>query len=334
MAARTHLVAIEKTEAGQRLDRVLARALESRAAALSRTRIAALIAEGRVTREGVGAGPGARLLEPSLRVKLGERYRIAIPAPLPARPRGERIALDIIYEDDALVVVNKPAGLVVHPAPGNPSRTLVNALIAHCGSSLSGVGGEARPGIVHRLDKDTSGLLVAAKTDAAHLGLARQFASHGRDRKLHRLYLAFVWGVPRPPKGKIDAPLGRHPRNRKKFAVVSRRGKPAVTHYEVRKSYGRPAAASLIACRLETGRTHQIRVHLAHLGHPVMGDALYGGQGRRGFPALNAALKALGRQALHAAELGFEHPLTGRRLSFSCPLPPDLKGLAGLLDAL
>jgi 23S rRNA pseudouridine1911/1915/1917 synthase len=333
-----HIVAIEATEAGERLDRVLARALEEKAKGLSRTRIAALIAEGRVTRDRpAGSQARARLLEPSLRVKPGERYRIAVPSPAPARPRGEAIALDIIYEDAHLVVVNKPAGLVVHPAPGNPSRTLVNALIAHCGASLSGIGGEARPGIVHRLDKGTSGLIVAAKTDEAHQGLARQFAAHGRDGKLHRLYLAFVWGALRPAKGKIDAPIGRHPKNRQKFAVTARGGKHAVTHYETRASYGRPVAASLIACRLETGRTHQIRVHLAYRGHPLLGDTLYGGlrtRGGRGLPRLEAKLKTLGRPALHAAELGFEHPATGQRLSFACPLPPDLKELEGLLDAL
>jgi 23S rRNA pseudouridine1911/1915/1917 synthase len=341
MSAAIHVVAIEAADAGERLDRVLARALEKKTRGLSRTRIAALIAEGRVTREGPAARAGARagaarLLEPSLRVKPGERYRVAMPEPAPARPRGESIALDIIYEDDHLVVVNKPAGLVVHPAPGNPDRTLVNALIAHCGASLSGIGGEARPGIVHRLDKGTSGLMVAAKTDEAHQGLARQFAAHGRDGKLGRLYLAFTWGALRPAKGTIDAPIGRDPRNRQKFAVVARGGKRAVTHYETRKSYGRPPVASLVACRLETGRTHQIRVHLAHRGNPVIGDLLYKGTGGGGArpPTLSAFAKALGRQALHAAELDFHHPVSGKKMRFSCPLPPDLKALEGILDGL
>jgi len=260
---------------------------------------------------------------------------------VPAEPRGEKLPLQVVYEDAHLIVIDKPAGLVVHPAAGHASGTLVNALIAHCGDSLSGIGGVKRPGIVHRLDKDTSGLLVVAKTDAAHAGLSEQFAAHGADGRLHRAYVALAWGVPPRGRGMIDAPLSRSKVNRLKIAVVrDGEGRHAVTHYEVLQRFddreGEPVAA-LVRLVLETGRTHQIRVHMAHIGHPLLADPVYG----RGFVTRaarlgaesQAALDALGRQALHAAELGFEHPVTGKHLEFTSQLPPDLARLVSALSA-
>ncbi len=242
------------------------------------------------------------------------------------------MALDVVFEDAHLIVLDKPAGLVVHPAAGNPDGTLVNALLAHCGDSLKGVGGVGRPGIVHRLDKGTSGLMVAAKTDAAHEGLARQFAEHS----LERAYRALVWGVPEPASGEIAGNIGRDPANRKRMAVVSRGGKPAVTRYEVVQRMG--SLASELECRLATGRTHQIRVHLARIGHGVIGDPLYGG--RRGsrprvVPAeLDRAVSRLGRQALHAIVIGFTHPITHERLRFDSPIPNDINVLMNILDSV
>jgi 23S rRNA pseudouridine1911/1915/1917 synthase len=239
-----------------------------------------------------------------------------------------------VFEDEHLLVVDKPAGLVVHPAHGHETGTLVNALIAHCGASLSGIGGVRKPGIVHRIDKDTSGLLVVAKTDAAHKGLSRLFEDHGRTLNLVREYLAFVWGAPERRHGMIEAPIGRHATQREKMAVVSpERGREAVTHWELLESFG---VASLVACRLETGRTHQIRVHMAHIGHPLIGDATYGA----GFktkaallsPSAREAVEALGRQALHAATLGFEHPITGEELMFESAPPEDLQRLESALS--
>jgi 23S rRNA pseudouridine1911/1915/1917 synthase len=264
---------------------------------------------------------------------------VALPPPVAAEPQGEDIPLTVVFEDRHLIVIDKPAGLVVHPAAGHGSGTLVNALIGHCGDSLSGIGGVKRPGIVHRLDKDTSGLLVAAKTDAAHAGLSDQFAAHGADGRLQRAYLALVWGVPPRTKGLVDAALSRSAQNRIKIAVVPEgAGRHAVTHYEVLEVFndveGAPVA-SLVRLVLETGRTHQIRVHMAHIGHPLLGDPVYG----RGFQTRAArlgdgarvALDSLGRQALHAAELGFDHPVTGKALNFRSEAPADF---AGLLDAL
>ncbi len=251
--------------------------------------------------------------------------------PSRAEPRGEIIPLDVVYEDDALIVIDKPAGLVVHPGAGHATGTLVNALIAHCGASLSGIGGVARPGIVHRLDKDTSGLLVIAKTDQAHRALADQFADHGRTGELERGYLALVWGAPSRPHGTIDANVGRHPTSRTKMAVLpAGKGREAVTHWRVVETFGRgkEPVASLIECTLETGRTHQVRVHMAHIGHPLIGDPLYG-QGfkskLRSLPEpLHGKLAGLNRQALHAEELAFAHPVTGTLLKFNSPLPADL----------
>ena len=314
-------------QGGQRLDVALTAALGEAGRAVSRTRVRALIEAGAV------AGRAGTIGDPSERVKAGERLQVTFPPPVPATAVPEDLPLVILFEDDQLIVIDKPAGLVVHPAPGHPGGTLVNALLAHCGRSLSGIGGVERPGIVHRLDKETSGVLVVAKTDLAHRSLADQFASHGRDGRLHRVYRAVVWGAPLPANGTIAAPLGRSPVNRKKFAVVSRGGKPAVTHFHTLARFGTPPVASLLECRLETGRTHQIRVHLASLGHSVFGDPLYGGKGSRP-PSAQAAAKALGRQALHAAELGFEHPLTGRALRFKSPDPADFRTLVGKLERL
>lgn len=310
----------------ERLDRALARAWPD----LSRSRLQVLIREGGVTLD------GAAIRDPSVKVAGGARVAVTVPPAEPAVPEPEARVLAVVYEDDDLIVIDKPPGLVVHPAPGHHSGTLVNALIAHCGASLSGIGGVRRPGIVHRLDKDTSGLLVAAKNDAAHLGLTLQFADHGVTGRLERAYLALVWGVPDPRTGTIDAALARSERNREKIAVVRpERGRRAVTHYRTEAVLGEAEPVGLLRCRLETGRTHQIRVHLAHRGHPLLGDATYGAAFRtkaaRLSPAAREALAALGRQALHAAILGFVHPRTNAFLRFESPPPPDL---ARLLAAL
>ena len=320
-------VTVERAEAGERLDRVLA----ARVTALSRTRLKALVLAGRVA---IG---GRTISDPGHHVNAGDRITVAVPPPEPAEPQAEEIPLSVVHEDDDLVIIDKPKGLVVHPAAGNRTGTLVNALIAHCGASLSGIGGVKRPGIVHRLDKDTTGLLVVAKNDRAHRALAAQFADHGRTGPLQRGYLAFVWGVPERPRGTIDKPLGRHPQARERMAVRPN-GRPAVTHYEVLERYagtdGQPVA-SLIECRLETGRTHQIRVHLAAIGHPLLGDEVYGAGYRTKAARLTAesreALDGLGRQALHAALLGVEHPTSGTPLVFRSPLPGDLSRLRAAL---
>lgn len=310
-------------QAGERLDRVLASA-----SALSRTRLKALILDGAVT-------IGARTIrDPGYRVNAGENITVAVPPPEAAEPEGENIPLDVVFEDDEIVVINKPAGLVVHPAAGHAAGTLVNALIAHCGDSLSGIGGVKRPGIVHRLDKDTTGLMVVAKTDRAHQSLAAQFADHGRTGPLRRAYLAFAWGAPARPKGMIDEPIDRHPKSRDRMAVRAG-GRAAITHWQVLERFGgkdgkksEKPVASLIECRLETGRTHQIRVHLAHAGHPLMGDAIYGPgfktKAARLPPAAREALEGLGRQALHAYLLTIAHPKSGERLEFRSELPADL----------
>ncbi|NQV55471.1 MAG: RluA family pseudouridine synthase [Rhodospirillales bacterium] len=310
-----HTVLVDKSQSGQRLDKFLGGAVD----ALSRTRIKTLITAGLVARS------GTKVTEPSRAVKLGETYTILVPKVVPAKPQGQAIALDVVYEDADLIVIDKPAGLVVHPAAGNLDRTLVNALIAHCGDSLSGIGGEARPGIVHRLDKGTSGLMLAAKNDEAHRHLAAQFAAHDIDRA----YKAVVWGIPAAPEGTIEGNIGRSSRNRKKMAVVRRGGKHAETLYRVLQRLGNWAA--LVECRLTTGRTHQIRVHMAHLGHPVIGDPVYGGGGkdarRRAGDDFLSAVGALERQALHAYRLGFIHPKTGKKLSFESELPLDIQSL-------
>ena len=309
-----------------RLDLSLVRAFPD----FSRARLQALIAEGAVAVEGMP------VTESRHKVKPGNALRVSLPEPTAPGPMAENIALSIIHEDKDIVILDKPAGLVVHPGAGNETGTLVNALIAHCGDSLSGIGGVKRPGIVHRLDKDTSGLLVIAKNDQAHHGLSEQFAAHGRDGRLERTYLAIVWGLPERRQGTINAPIDRSTANRQRMAV-SRGGnaREAITHYEVMELFGLPPVASLVACRLETGRTHQIRVHMAHIGHPLLGDPVYGAGFRTSAKKLGEdaqiALKALNRQALHATSLGFEHPRTGKALNFESPPPDDF---AMLLTAL
>lgn len=320
---------VEADEAGLRLDHFLTRHVPGQ----TRSRLQALVRAGFVR-----AG-GATIVGPGHRVKPGEPVEIVLRAPEPERAAGEAIPLVVVHEDKDIIVVDKPAGLVVHPAAGHATGTLVNALIAHCGDSLSGIGGVRRPGIVHRLDKDTSGLLVAAKTDLAHRGLAEQFAAHGRDGRLERGYLALVWGGLRRPRGVVEAALGRSSTNRTKIAVVdAERGRHAVTHFHVRQRFeGEHATplASLVELELETGRTHQIRVHMAHIGHPLLGDATYGAgfksAAARLPPAAREALAALGRQALHAHCLGFEHPRSGRKLRFQSPLPADMAELVSAL---
>jgi len=326
--ASIHAFAVSPEQARTRLDRFLAEQPALVAAHISRTRIKSLIGSGAAL---VG---GATATDASRRLAAGEEVTLRVPEAAPAEPTAEAIALDIVFEDSHLLVIDKPAGLVVHPASGHETGTLVNALIAHCGDSLSGIGGVKKPGIVHRLDKDTSGLLVVAKTDAAHAGLSRLFEDHGRNLNLTREYLAFVWGVPDRSRGTIDAPVGRHAIHRERMAVVSQaRGREAVTHFEKLEDYG---VASLVQCSLETGRTHQIRVHMAHIGHPLIGDATYGS----GFktkvarlpPEARAAVEALERQALHAATLGFDHPITGEELLFESELPEELQRLQEALS--
>jgi 23S rRNA pseudouridine1911/1915/1917 synthase len=326
MEGASETITIAAGEHGQRLDRVLAARLPS----LSRSRLKVLILDGQV------AVAGRTIRDPATRVNSGDSITVTMPAPEPARPAGENIPLNIVHEDDSLIVVDKPAGLVVHPAAGHASGTLVNALIAHCGDSLSGIGGVKRPGIVHRLDKDTSGLMVVAKTDRAHRALSKQFADKTASG-LERGYLAFVWGAPERPRGTIDAPLDRHRYARDKRAVREG-GRAAVTHWEVKERFAGPdgkPVASLLACTLETGRTHQIRVHLAHIGHPIMGDETYGTGFRTKASRLpasaRAALQALGRQALHACRLAFEHPATGELMEFESDLPADLAALQAAL---
>ncbi len=311
---------VDAAAAGERLDRFLGRSASEQRLALSRTRIKALIEAGEVTVDGATARDAA------MKLIAGAEIRFEAPPPEEPSLRGEDMPLTVVFEDEHLIVIDKPAGLVVHPAPGHAEGTLVNALISHCGASLSGIGGVRRPGIVHRLDKDTSGLLVVAKTDAAHQGLADLFADHGRSGSLIREYLALVWGGFDVSAGKVDAAIARHRHHREKMAVASEdRGRHAVTHWRMEEAFGQ---ASLIACRLETGRTHQIRVHMASIGHPLLGDPVYGAGFKTKAAQLSegarAALAGLSRQALHAAALGFEHPITGEALRFDSPPPPDL----------
>ena len=315
-------------DAGARLDRVLAAALPE----LSRSRLQELIAQGAVAIR--ADKDGATIRDPNHRVKPGDLYRVSVPAPVAAGPQPQALPLTIVHEDSDLIVIDKPAGLVVHPAAGNPDGTLVNALLAHC-ADLAGVGGVLRPGIVHRLDKDTSGLLVVAKNERALRSLGKQFTAHA----VERAYDAVIWGVPRNPEGAIEGNLGRSPFDRKRMAVLREAGKPARTRYVLKEKFGaadRPFA-SLIECRLETGRTHQIRVHLTHIGHPLVGDRTYGKS--RIAPrartageenAFRAALE-FPRQALHARVLGFHHPTLQRRMRFESPWPADFAGLIATL---
>ena len=310
------------TEAN-RLDKFLG----SQCAEISRARFQKLIADGHVSVDGV------LQTDSGLKLKPDQLVVVVMPEATAPEPQGENIELDIVYEDKDLIVINKPQGLVVHPGAGNETGTLVNALIAHCGDSLSGIGGVKRPGIVHRIDKDTSGLLVIAKNDAAHSSLSEQFAAHGRDGRLQREYLAFIWGQPERRGGTIATGLERSSANRQKMAVSkSQTAKQAITHWQVEENFG---VASLLRCKLETGRTHQIRVHMAYLGHPLLGDNVYGSGFNSSMvklsPATRDALGFVRGQALHAAVLGFEHPRTAKQLRFEAPLP---KALAALHNAL
>ena len=309
-SAQRHRLIVAPEHAGLRLDRYLADSLVGVADSLSRSRLKTLIEAGHVALGGKAGLQAVR--EPSRKVKAGETVEIVVPPSAPATPEPQEMGLVVLYEDDDLLVIDKPAGLVVHPAPGNPDRTLVNALLAHCGDSLSGIGGVRRPGIVHRLDKDTSGVMVAAKNDAAHHALSAAFASHDIDRA----YKALVWGAPSPAAGKIEGNIGRSPLNRKKMALA-----------------GAPLA-SLVECTLYTGRTHQVRVHLASKGHPLVGDPLYGRARKKpkGWEEEAAILNGFGRQALHAYRLGFTHPRSGKSLQFETEIPRDLKELIALLE--
>lgn len=312
---RTLTLTATEADAGLRLDSFLARRCGGE---LSRSRLQALLQAGGVR----VAGDGAVIAEASHRVKPGQAFELTFEEPRPAAPRPEAIPLDVVYEDEHLLVIDKPAGLVVHPAPGHAEGTLVNALLAHCGASLSGIGGTLRPGIVHRLDKDVSGLLVVAKGDRAHVRLAAQFSVHA----VERAYEAVLRGVPSPAAGEVDAPIGRDPRDRKRMAVVQGGGKRALTRYRLREAAG--TLASLVRCELATGRTHQIRVHMASIGHPVLGDPLYTSRrGLRADDSVRAALAGFDRIALHARVLGFDHPVSGERLRFERPPPAAVADL-------
>lgn len=318
---------VPEAAAGLRLDKALAAGLPD----LSRSRVQALLEQGCVRSD------GRTITDASLRVKPGQTFAVQVPEAEAAQPQPQDIPLAVVHEDADVLVIDKPAGLVVHPAAGNADGTLVNALLAHCGDSLSGIGGVRRPGIVHRLDKDTSGLMVVAKHDRAHHGLTGQFA----DRTLSRTYLALVWGVPNPKQGRIEGNIGRSSADRKKMAVVTGGGKPAATKYRVVKSFG--MAASLVECVLETGRTHQIRVHLTHIGHPLVGDPLYG-RGRSGRPGgkfasllpepARTSLTGFPRQALHAAALTFRHPVNGEIVTFRSSIPADIHELIVTLESV
>lgn len=320
-APHTYTVDVPEDKSGKRLDLLLSDALPH----LSRSRLKGLTATGKVVLQRTGKAVTA----PAHRVKAGDVYVVTIPGAAPAKPQPEDIALDIVYEDDDLVVLNKPPGLVVHPAAGNQTGTLVNALLFHCRGSLSGIGGVGRPGIVHRLDKDTSGLMVVAKNDAAHQGLAKQFEDHS----IERAYQALVWGVPTPREGTVEGNIGRSGQDRKKMAIVEGRGKHAVTHYKVLRTVG--SVASVVECRLETGRTHQIRVHLSSIGHAVVGDPVYGrADSRRLRDApddVRAALAAYKHQALHAYLIGFIHPISGERCRFEGKVINEINEIEDIL---
>ncbi|WP_010300037.1 RluA family pseudouridine synthase [Candidatus Odyssella thessalonicensis] len=319
----TYALTINEPQVGQRLDRVLSTAFDH----LSRTRIQELISADCVKIE------PHRKPSASMKVMLADVITLQVPEAVEAEPTPQHILLNIVYEDEDLLVINKQAGMVVHPAPGHPQETLVNALLAHCGNSLSGIGGVKRPGIVHRLDKDTSGLMVVAKNDNAHHVLCSQFS----DRSLSRTYLAFIWGVATPLSGSVNSLIGRHPRHRQKMAVVNRKGKEALTYYHTLSIYGQPEGEalkiSLVECKLATGRTHQIRVHLASLGHPLVGDPLYGRVPKGAQSLWPEEVTQFSRQALHAKEISFIHPRTKEIMHFSSDLPDDLQKLEALCKA-
>jgi len=316
---------VEEASVGKRLDAYIAQVLTQ----YSRNRIKELILSDAVTIN------RATISEPRHKVKLDDEIMLVAPPPEEPEPQAENIPLEILFEDEHLIVINKPAGLVVHPAPGNYTGTLVNALIYHCGETLKGIGGVKRPGIVHRLDKDTSGVMIVAKTDHALNKLAAQFADHGRTGPLERAYTAFAWGHIQTRGGVINAPLGRDPHNRFRQAV-RKNGREAITHYKIHSRYvGEGWEIARIDCQLETGRTHQIRVHMTHLGHPLLSDPLYGSgfatKANRLPDPLRSQIQTLGRQALHARLLGFEHPKSGDAMRFEAPLPPDLLALRAAL---
>ncbi|GHA28075.1 pseudouridine synthase [Devosia pacifica] len=324
-AAEEFRFVVDSDAEGGRLDAVLAAAYP----ALSRSRLKDLILEGAVSID------SRSVVEPKYRVRVDETIVLVAPPPEDPEPQPEDIPLSILFEDDHLIVIDKPAGMVVHPAPGSPSGTLVNALIYHCGDTLKGIGGVKRPGIVHRLDKETSGVMVAAKTERAHKHLSAQFADHGRKGNLHRIYTAFAWGATQAAGGTVDAPLGRDAQNRLKQAV-RRDGREAITHYSVTGRFGAEGwDVTQLSCRLETGRTHQIRVHMAHIGHPLVADPVYASGYATKINRLpeDAAtpINALKRQALHASELGFAHPRSGELMSFTADLPSDLERLAAAM---
>lgn len=314
--SKRHHLTVGPEDALNRLDRTLA----SRLSVLSRTRLKTLIQAGLVT---VDAKP---ITDPAYRLTVYEKVTVTVPPPEPAKPQAQQIPLTVVYEDDDLIVIDKPAGLVVHPGSGNPDQTLVNGLLAHCGSSISGIGGVLRPGIVHRLDKGTSGLLVAAKNDLAHQHLATLFSKH----LVVRAYKAIILGVPNPPRGQIKGNIGRNPKNRKKMTVIAQGGKTAHTQYCLKQAFDN-GAVSLVVCRLSTGRTHQIRVHMANIGHPVLADPLYGGRRRavltRVSPLARDLVHNFPRQALHAFRLGFTHPVTAQKMTFDSELPYDMSAL-------
>lgn len=319
---------VSAEEDGKRLDVVLASNLEGH----SRSRCQALIRTGALSID------GATISEPKYRVKQEQQLCFIEPAPLDADPEPQDIPLDVLFEDDQIIVINKPAGMVVHPAVSVERDTLVNALLFHCGASLQGIGGVKRPGIVHRLDKDTSGVMIAAKTDTAHQSLSAQFADHGKNGPLRRTYNALVWGVPDPEVGRIEADIGRSLKNRTRQAIVEKNGRHAVTHYRVLEAFGGDKwTVSRVACQLETGRTHQIRVHLSHIGHSLLGDPSYGfgfesRENNLPFPT-QKSLKALSRQALHAVDLTIAHPTTGEKMKFSSELPNDIQELLDCLQS-
>ncbi|MGB0934863.1 MAG: RluA family pseudouridine synthase [Alphaproteobacteria bacterium] len=304
-------VEISTDEHRWRIDKALATLAQD----LSRTRIKGLLLDGHISLD------GEPVYDPAQKVTAGQEYTIVVPDLTEGPPQPENIPLDVVYEDQDLIVINKPAGMVVHPAPGHSMGTLVNALLHHCGESLSGIGGVKRPGIVHRLDKDTSGLMVVAKHDKSHKGLSEQFA----DRTLSRTYTAFVWGVPKPLAGTVEGNIGRHPRNRKTMAVLQAGGRPAITHYETEEIYGLTAAR--VRCKLETGRTHQIRVHMTSIGHSLIADPVYGRQ-----PKGTSFVKLENRQALHAKQLEFIHPMTKEKICLQADLPQDLVNLEETLQ--
>lgn len=322
-------IIVSQQEAGTRLDRLLADRLPD----ISRSRIKNLISDGHLSQL-TDTSPIA-ISSVSQKVKEGDTYQLSLPEPETAEPTPQNIPIEIVFEDDYLVIVNKPAGMVVHPAPGSPDGTLVNALLHHCEGSLAGIGGVKRPGIVHRIDKETSGLLVVAKTDQAHAGLSAQFADHSCER----IYTAICRGMPSQLNGRIEGNIARHPKDRKKMAITDRGGKHAVTHYRTLETYssGGHYVASKIECQLETGRTHQVRVHMASINHPLIGDPVYGNPGR--LPAavsgmVKSELKGFKRQALHARTLGFLHPVSGKALKFSSELPNDMSRLLETLASV